>query len=266
MTLEQQPHQTASNGFQSGSAYYELSRPKYPLESIDFIKTIIPVNGKVVDLGAGTGIMTKFLVEVCQYQVTAVEPVEGMREKLLAAVPGVKAVNGTSWNTTLPSNSQDAVIVAQAFHWFDDLKSLQEIHRILKPEGHLLLIWNMESKKNCRWVEELRNLYEFYDAAAPQYRKNQWQNVWATKEASDLFNVPLQHKQFDYPMPFIRQRIFPRILSKSYIAILPKSEQDELEKKVNAVLNNPEYGFDADPVTGEFIYPHDTDLYWTQKK
>ncbi|CAO3594326.1 unnamed protein product [Absidia cylindrospora] len=209
--------------------------------------------------------MTKFLVQDSHFNVTAVEPVAGMREQLGQSLPDVALVDGTSWDTTLPSESYDAVIVAQAFHWFDDLKTLQEIHRILKPGGQVLLIWNMESKKNSRWVEELRNVYEEYDGAAPQYRKNHWQKIWGTKEADELFDTPLKHHQFDYSMPFLRKNIFPRILSKSYIAILPKDEQDKIEKKVNAVLDDPSFGFTTD-ATGAFIYPHDTDLYWTQRK
>lgn len=178
MTL-QQPHLVASSGFQNESNNYgkpsvhvciknashrpcfffyymvAISRPRYPTEAIDFIRTLIPAHANIVDLGAGTGIMTKFLVEDCHFQVTAVEPVAGMRAQLQQSVPGATLVDGTSWHTTLPSESYDAVIIAQAFHWFDDLKTLHELHRILKPGGQVLLIWNMESKK-ARWVEELR--------------------------------------------------------------------------------------------------------------
>ncbi|KAI8334674.1 S-adenosyl-L-methionine-dependent methyltransferase [Chlamydoabsidia padenii] len=264
MTL-QQPHLIASNGFQNESRNYALSRPKYPKEAIDFIRSLIPANANVVDLGAGTGIMTKFLVEDAHFQVTAVEPVAGMRDQLAINVPGVTIIDGTSWDTNLPSETYDAVIVAQAFHWFDDVKTLQEMDRILKPGGQVLLIWNMESKK-ARWVEELRNLYEVYDGAAPQYRKGTWKKVWGTSEAKSLFNTPLQHRRFDYNMPFAPDRIFPRILSKSYIAILTKEEQNLLEKNVNAILNDPNLGFVVDPQSGLVNYPHDTDLYWCVKK
>ncbi|ORZ14059.1 S-adenosyl-L-methionine-dependent methyltransferase [Absidia repens] len=261
----QQPHSVASNGFQNGSDLYALSRPKYPLEAIEYIKTIVPENSKILDLAAGTGIMTKLLVDA-HYQVAAVEPVAGMRDQLRQTVPGVTVTDGTSWDTALPSESQDAIIIAQAFHWFDDLKTLQEMHRILKPNGKLLLIWNLECKKNSRWVQELRDLYEVYDAEVPQYRKNNWKKVWQTQDAQALFNTPLQYQHFDYNMPTTRDNVFKRILSKSYIAVLPKEEQARLEKKVNAILDDPELGFVADPVTGQFIYPHDTDLFWAQKK
>ncbi|KAI8332920.1 S-adenosyl-L-methionine-dependent methyltransferase [Chlamydoabsidia padenii] len=263
----QQPHHIAKQGFEKGSNIYGRARPKYPLEAINYIQTILPKNAQVVDLGAGTGIMTKFLVEHAQFEVTAVEPVDGMRDQLRLNVPGVKCiVNGTSWNTSLSSESQDAVIVAQAFHWFDDLKTLQEAHRILKSGGRLLLIWNKESKENSEWIKELQKLSDTYYTDAPQYRKNDWQKVWQTPEAQQLFTTPLHHQHFEYNLPFTRDQIFPRILSKSSISVLPKDEQDRLKVKVDAVLDNPALGFAADPQTGCFIYPHVTDLYWAQKK
>lgn len=108
----------------------------------------------MLDLAAGTGIMTKLLVEA-GYSVTAVEPVENMRAKLKSILPETPALDGTSWNIPVDSESQDAVIIAQAFHWFDDIQSLKEIHRVLKPGGKLVLIWNMESKRSA-WVGKLR--------------------------------------------------------------------------------------------------------------
>ncbi|CAO3653302.1 unnamed protein product [Cunninghamella echinulata] len=188
-----------------------------------------------------------------------------MRRKFKSSIPNVEIRDGTSWNTGLDDNSLDAVVVAQAFHWFDDIKSLQEFHRILKPGGQLLLIWNMEAKENTRWVEEIRRLYEVYDASAPQYRKGRWKQVFETDEAKALFDLPFHIKKFEYPMPFVRDLVFPRIASKSYIAVLSDEEKEKLHQKIDQVLDTPEYGFKTDD-KGNFIYPHDTDLVWCQKK
>lgn len=130
------------------------ARPSYPAEAIDFIQTLVPQGGKVLDLAAGTGIMTVLLVNK-GLDVVAVEPVDGMRAKLSADLPETHALKGTSWEIPAADDSQDAVIVAQAFHWFDDIKSLREISRVLKPNGHLILVWNMESRSSP-WVAKLR--------------------------------------------------------------------------------------------------------------
>ncbi|KAL0581474.1 hypothetical protein ABG067_008450, partial [Albugo candida] len=121
--------------------------------------------------------MTRLLVRE-GYQVTAVDPVKGMRKKLSEALPTVPCLEGNSWSIPLHTHSQDAVMLAQCFHWFDDEQSLSEIHRVLKPGGILFLIWNMESQERSEWVKRIRELYQVYDEAAPQYRKGNWTKVF----------------------------------------------------------------------------------------
>lgn len=99
--------------------------------------------------------MTKRLVEY-DINVIAVEPVENMRLKLQQVVPGVSCLEGTSWDMPVEDESQDAVIAAQAFHWFDDIKTLQEFHRVLKKGGYGMLAWNLENSERSEWVSKLR--------------------------------------------------------------------------------------------------------------
>lgn len=100
--------------------------------------------------------MTKCLVE-SGLNVTAVEPAENMRRKLKEILPQVDCLDGTSWNIPVKDNSVDAVVIAQAFHWFDDIKTLQELHRVLKPNtGYGILAWNLENRERGDWVGQLR--------------------------------------------------------------------------------------------------------------
>ncbi len=71
----------------------------------------------------------------------------------------VGSLNCTSQSIALESMSQDLVAVGQAFHWFADMNTLREVHRILKPGGHLALVWNMEDK-SVPWIHKLRQYYE----------------------------------------------------------------------------------------------------------
>lgn len=231
------------------------ARPSYPIEAINLLQKLTnkpPSETQILDLGAGTGIMTRLLFERGYTSLTAVEPVDAMRAKI--SLPSITCLPGTAWSLPVTSQSQDVVILAQCFHWFDDIKSLTEIHRVLKPGGLIVLIWNMESKR-ASWVAKLRDLYEAFDDAAPQYRKGHWKHVF--DEAGDLYTTPLQHETFQYDTPAKKSDVWTRITSKSYIAILDKQTQEDLHEKVKRVI---------DELDEEFIYPHDTDMYWCYKK
>ncbi|KAI8642889.1 S-adenosyl-L-methionine-dependent methyltransferase [Parasitella parasitica] len=263
------PHLTASNGFQAQADAYAKARPSYPDEAIAFISKLMAGHQNtpnVLDLGAGTGIMTKLLVEKCGFEVTAVEPVDNMRLQLESTVPKAKSAKGTAWSIPVEDESQDMVMLAQCFHWFDDIESLKEIHRVLRPGGLVVLIWNMESRERSAWVAKLRDLYEVYDASAPQYRMGYWKNVFLTRAAQELYALPLQHRRFTFDVPAKRDHIWPRIMSKSYIAILDQDSREKLHQDVKTVLEDPQHSLPENGSDQEFIYCHDTDMYWTYKK
>lgn len=125
---------------------YVKYRPGYPEEIVDFLQSKYNfVSGDVIaDIGSGTGISSiRFLDK--GYRVIGIEPNKEMREKsveLLDENPNFSAVNGTSENTTLADESVDAIVVGQAFHWFNREQTKVEFSRILKPRGVVVLIWN----------------------------------------------------------------------------------------------------------------------------
>ncbi|GAA5797093.1 hypothetical protein HPULCUR_002472 [Helicostylum pulchrum] len=258
------PHATASLGFEAKADAYAKARPSYPVESINFIRRLSkkkPESANILDLGAGTGIMTHLLSQHGYTSLTAVEPVDAMRAKI--NLPASNCLKGTSWSIPVDSGSQDIVMLAQCFHWFDDIQSLTEIHRVLKPGGLVVLVWNMESKERSEWVAKLRSLYEAYDGSAPQYRMGYWKNVFDTPEAKSMYQLPLQHKRFEFDSMAKRSDVWTRITSKSYIAILDQIEQDKLQVKVEQVLDE----YDGIPKNDDkvFTYPADTDMYWCYK-
>jgi SAM-dependent methyltransferase len=95
----------------------------------------------VLDLAAGTGKLTRLLVPLGG-RVVAVEPVDEMRAKLEELVSGVEAKAGRAEAIPLGDATVDAVVVAQAFHWFDPQRALAEVHRVLRPGGGFAALWN----------------------------------------------------------------------------------------------------------------------------
>jgi len=136
-------HQDAAVGFDRGAADYERGRPGYPDAAIALVarKLGITPGQRVLDLAAGTGKLTRSLLGLGA-ELVAVEPVAGMREQLRRAVPGVDVRDGTAEQIPLDDASVDAVLVAQAFHWFDVPAAAAEIHRVLVPGGGLAVIRN----------------------------------------------------------------------------------------------------------------------------
>jgi SAM-dependent methyltransferase len=143
--------QDRSLSFGSEAAAYERGRPSYPPEAIDWL---LPAGAHdVLDLGAGTGKLTTRLVER-GLDVVAVDPIAEMLEVLRSSLPDTLALLGTAEEIPLADNSVDAVLVAQAWHWFDSARALPEVARVLRPGGRLGLVWNTRDER-LGWVREL---------------------------------------------------------------------------------------------------------------
>jgi ubiquinone/menaquinone biosynthesis C-methylase UbiE len=148
----------AARGFDVNAGAYEVARPSYPAEAVAHIvgRGGIGPGTRVLDLAAGTGKLTRLLVPTGA-EVVAVEPVAAMRDRLAALLPGVEVHDGTAEALPLTVGSVDAVSVAQAFHWFDAPVALAEMHRVLRPGGHLFLVWNTRDR-DVDWVRAFGDL------------------------------------------------------------------------------------------------------------
>lgn len=130
--------------FDGVAGEYARTRPGYPDAALDWVagRAQLGPGSDVVDLAAGTGKLTVSLVARA-YRVVAVEPLPGMRAQLERALPDVEALDGTAERIPLADASFDAVLVGQAFHWFEPYGALDEIARVLRPGGRLVLLWNL---------------------------------------------------------------------------------------------------------------------------
>ncbi|GAA4671868.1 class I SAM-dependent methyltransferase [Frondihabitans cladoniiphilus] len=151
---DDQRHELHATSFGGAAQAYERGRPSYPAEAVDWL---LPAGAAhVVDLGAGTGKLTRLLVDRVA-DVTAVEPSEGMRFELIRAVPGVQVLPGSAERLPLDGESTDAVLAAQAWHWVDPARAVPEVARILRPGGTLGLVWNIRDR-SAPWVDEFERI------------------------------------------------------------------------------------------------------------
>jgi ubiquinone/menaquinone biosynthesis C-methylase UbiE len=136
-----------ARSFESIGADYDRYRPGFPDRAAEII---LPTEvDTVLDLGAGTGKFTELLTARAA-RVVAVEPSEAMLDVLRQKLPAVEAVIGSAEHIPVSDDSVDAVVVAQAFHWFDRDPACREIARVLVPGGVLGLLWN-HSDPACEW-------------------------------------------------------------------------------------------------------------------
>lgn len=135
-------HPTA-RGFEQAAGDYDRGRPGYPAPAIDVLATALGIGPgrQVIDVGAGTGKLTRELV-ARGAEVVAVEPLAAMRRQLEQALPGIAVLAGTAESLPLPDAAADACVAAQAFHWFDADRALPELHRVLRPGGGLGVVFN----------------------------------------------------------------------------------------------------------------------------
>lgn len=132
-----------ARSFETVARDYEQHRPDYPPEAIAWAAAQLGLEpgARVVDVGAGTGKLTRGLV-AAGFDAVAVEPGGAMLEQLRLAVPEADAHEAPAEAIPLPAESVDAAFAGQAYHWFDRERAVPELHRIVRPGGGLALLWN----------------------------------------------------------------------------------------------------------------------------
>ncbi|MFD2177915.1 class I SAM-dependent methyltransferase [Veronia pacifica] len=125
-------------------ADYVRFRPDYPEDVIDILAHYADKKSQVADVGSGTGIFSKQLLE-SGYCVYGVEPNDNMRqaaEDALSDDVSFTSLNGSAESTGLDAASVNMITAAQSFHWFNNIATKEEFRRILTHDGVVAIIWN----------------------------------------------------------------------------------------------------------------------------
>ena len=276
-------HTAASVGFGSkeGTAAYERGRPSYPIDAVDFLiqqallNRPLPADGQketlhFLDVGAGTGIFTRLLAERLSlretssrcFRLTAVEPVEAMRDKFReVTAASIPIVAGSGSNLSmLPSSSVAGIFCAQSFHWMATAATLTEFARVLQPAGAVLLIWNTRDRRKG-WVDSLEAIIDgYYSPDVPRQQTGQFKTVFAAEPAFSA----LQSRIID---DGVRQTgdlslMMDRVMSISVISALPDDEKKRAQQRVSEAFTQHR---DTAGLS-EYTLPYVTETYWSYNK
>jgi SAM-dependent methyltransferase len=244
----------AQHGFTGGADAYERGRPSYPPEAVTFLATTLGLGPgrRVLDLAAGTGKMT-VLLAATGASVIAVEPVAAMRDRLQIALPGAAVLDGTAEAIPLPDGDVDAVVVAQAFHWFDHGVALAEIARVLTPGGGLSLVWNSRDDR-VPWVGRMSTVMHWNRGDIPTYDAGD--EDWDAVVAAAAAFTPLQRREFAYEQLVDEATLIDRVTSVSYIAAMDPAGRQRIVADVREIVA----GFPT-----RFVLPYRTFVHWCHR-
>lgn len=242
--------ETRARSFGSVAAIYERARPGYPDEAVRWLAGEEAYD--VVDLGAGTGKLTRSLVAQ-GHRVTAVEPSPQMLAQLQAAVPDATAVRGSAESIPLADGAADVVTVAQAFHWFDQPVALREIARVLRRGGRIALVWNARDDTEA-WVADFADTV----VSRSTFRAGGVAVAVGSIDTSGLYG-PVERATFAHVQLLRRDELIELVRSRSECAVLGEDERGPVLERVGAL-------FDAHAVDGVLAMPYVTECFRAAKR
>ena len=274
----------AQTGFAAAAAY-DQHRPTYPPKAVDELISRLELSGvegaKVLEIAAGTGKFTELLAARPEkFEILAVEPHDGMRGELQRKeLDRITVEKGTA--DSMPEVSDEsvqAVIAAQSFHWFANMKALKEFYRVLQPRGTLGLVWNIEDynapmswEMHSAWEKKIRELIWSFDDNMPRFRHEKWRKVFDDQNQDSLFSLTTSETLFGLPLGedvvkfetwLPKDDIWKRIHTLSQIAVLEGEDLEQVKKTFWSAIDAEETVVDD---KGRVAVHGQTFIVWTSK-
>lgn len=219
------------------SNLYKSGRPSYSPAAVDYILQRCALNkhSSLADIGCGTGISSRLFAER-GLAVIGVDPNDDMLNEARSSVcekgTAPEYLKGSAEETGLERCSVDAVLCAQAFHWFNPDKALSEFHRITKPGGWVVLMWNER--------EEQDSFTAFYGDLMRRYADDTCLEVKRAEAGDVVFHSALftdaAIERFPNQQMLDRERLMARAFSTSYAPPAASASGANLAGELEALL------------------------------
>ena len=248
------PKEAPPDAFGRTAREYELGRPEWPEELLERVVSELGLgpDAGVLDLGAGTGKLTRSLVPRFA-RVVAVEPDDDMRAVLEEVVAAAEALAGRGEAIPLGDGEVDAVFSAEAFHWFATDESVAEIVRVLRPGGALVLFWNIGLEHPQLGDEVDAVIDEALERGGTPGLARVLSGAWRGPVAAAGFE-DLREAEVERELITDREGWIANLLSVSSIAALPEDERAAFAERLRALVE-----------PGELRRVVRTVAYWTRR-
>jgi SAM-dependent methyltransferase len=227
--------QAPPDAFGRTAREYELGRPLWPEELLDRVvaELALEPGAEVLDLGAGTGKLTRSLVPRFA-RVVAVEPDAAMLGVLREVVPRADALAGSGEAIPVGDAEVDAVFSAEAFHWFASDESVAEIARVLRPRGAFVILWNIGIDYDDMGPEAEALIGEMFERGGQPGIGRVLSGDWR-RPLEGVFE-PLQEAEFERDLAATRDEWIANMLSVSSIAHQPEEDRDAFAERLRELV------------------------------
>jgi SAM-dependent methyltransferase len=231
------PDSERAKAFGAVADAYDQGRPSYPERAIVWL--LGKRRRTVLDLAAGTGKLTGVLLEA-GHDVLAVEPDRTMLAVLAARYPAAFAVAGPAESIPLAAASADAVLVGQAWHWFDPDRAATEARRVLRPDGFVAMLYNVRDEREP-WVARF--------AAATGEHATASTPPFPGVEGSPDFG-PIETREFAHEQEMTPGDVVSLAASISSVALQPAAARHAILREIEAIAH------DTAPAGGTLRLPY----------
>lgn len=194
-----------------------------------------------LDVGTGTGTVARALA-ARGLVVTALDPSAELLAKAgeLAEREGVtlRAVRATAEETGLPDASFDLVLAAQCFHWFDGMRAAREMHRMLRPGGHVVVVHNDWLNRPGSASLLTRDLFDATDVEWPRAAlvgQLGFYPQWTVPLEAAGF-AELESFSFDVEVPYTHQGWLGRIRASAGMRVMTEAQREAFEESLARAL------------------------------
>lgn len=156
---------------------------------------------------------------------------QGMRSK------GLPAVAATAEAIPLRSECAEVVTAAQAFHWFDAGEAVPEMRRVIRRDGRVVLVWNFRDEA-VEWVRQLSSIIGSEDAMlATIGGQDEFEREISSRLSEKGLFGSVEHEVFRHDQRIDVEGLVGLVRSRSYVAILPDPEKEELAARVRRLCS-----------------------------